>query len=147
MERWWEPAARTYNPRCACFCVQDWQYSAEKLRVELSNIPAENKDIPSMVTAVKEVCLKHGVKLASCGTRREQVPGGGGRLLMCTLKCIHGMPNRQAEHKGNATGEPHRLDELEEDKCPPSGRCEGCQEVAMLPEAARFRLLLRLRIG
>ena len=87
---------------------EDWQYSADKLRDQLLRIPPENKDVQAMVAAVKEACLEHGVKLAICASKRGQVPGGTARLLMCALKCVHGMPNRQAEGKGSSAGETAR---------------------------------------
>ena len=105
-------------PRRACF-VQGWQYSADKLRVELLSIPPENKDVQAMAAAVKEVCLEHGVKLAICASKRGQVPGREGRLLMCALKCVHGMPNRQAEWKGNLAGERYRINLATRGQTPP----------------------------
>lgn len=95
-----------HPPPCVrAFFVQDWQYSADKLRAQLMSISTVNKTVQTMAAAVKEVCLEHGVKLATCASRRGQVAGGGSRLVMCAFKCVHGMPNRQGGWKKLA-GEP-----------------------------------------
>ena len=86
--------------------VQGWQYSADNLRAELNVIVTENKDILAVADGVKEVCLKHGTKLSSDGSKRAKcsTQGEKGRLVAYLLRCVHGMPNRQA-HEVSASGE------------------------------------------
>ena len=78
-------------------------YSAAELRKDLENISTEDKDIPKLAAAAKEVCKQHGVHVAINGNQKEK--GDGGRLVATTLKCVNGMPNRQREVKDRANGE------------------------------------------
>lgn len=66
-------------------------YSADALRRDLENIPTQ-EDIPQLVSAVKDVCEEHGVKMAVSTSTKEK---GGGRLVSTTLLCVHGMPLRK----------------------------------------------------
>ena len=77
-------------------------YSAAELRKDLENISTEDKDIPKLAAAAKEVCKQHGVQIAINGNQKEK--GDGGRLVATTLKCVNGMPNRQREIKDRANG-------------------------------------------
>ncbi|CAN0522741.1 unnamed protein product [Ectocarpus sp. 12 AP-2014] len=70
---------------------EKWVYSADALRRDLENIPTQ-KDIPQLVSAVKDVCEEHGVKMAVSTSTKEK---GGGRLVSTTLLCVHGMPLRK----------------------------------------------------
>ncbi|CAN0131957.1 unnamed protein product [Ectocarpus sp. 8 AP-2014] len=70
---------------------EKWVYSADTLRRDLENIPTQ-EDIPQLVSAVKDVCEEHGVKVAVSTSTKEK---GGGRLVSTTLLCVHGMPLRK----------------------------------------------------
>ena len=53
--------------------------------------------------AVKKVCARHGVKIARDSSKKEK--GDGGRLVMVSWKCVHGMRNRQGDQRGKSPGE------------------------------------------
>ncbi|CBJ29679.1 hypothetical protein Esi_0156_0053 [Ectocarpus siliculosus] len=71
---------------------EKWVYSADALKRDLGNIPTKEKDIPQLVSAVKDVCEQHGVKVSVSTSSKER---GGGRVVATTLQCVHGMPQRK----------------------------------------------------
>ena len=79
------------------------QYCAEALGVALRSIPTEGKNMEDLEVAVKKVCAQHGVKVARDSSKKEK--GDGGRLVMVSWKCVHGMRNRQGDQRGKSPGE------------------------------------------
>lgn len=77
-------------------------YCPDALGKDLGEIPTEDKNMDTMVEAVREMCKQHGVKVAKTGTQREGKKDG--RVTAYALRCVHGMPNRQKERQEVTTG-------------------------------------------